>query len=82
MITNKTVSLKDLDDGHKKVYDQHKLYVVSKLQKKFDLTKNEALTYFKQLNYEPMVKQRSWADFVDKHYGASRIPLDKWYDNI
>lgn len=41
MATN--ISLKDLDDGHRKVYDQHKSYVVSKLQKKFDLTKNEAL---------------------------------------
>lgn len=29
-----------------------------------------------------MVKQRSWADFIDKRYGAPRIPLDKWYDNI
>jgi predicted solute-binding protein len=80
MVTN--ISLKDLDDGHRKVYDQHKSYVVSKLQKKFDLTRNEALDYFKLLNYGDMVRQRSWADFVDKHYGASRIPLDKWYDNI
>ena len=76
------ISLKELDDGHRKVYNQHKSYVVSKLQKKFDLTRNEALIYFKQLNYEFMVKQRSWADFMDKYYGASRIPLDKWYHNI
>ena len=82
MITNKTVSLKDLDDGHKKVYDQHKSYVVSKLQKKFDLTKDEAFIYFEQLHYGEMVRQCAWADFVDKHYGASRIPLDKWYDKI
>ena len=67
-------------------YDKHKSFLLSKLRKSFDLTEEEALSYYEICECDKAARELSWADFIDYYssHGQNykKMSLSKEYSQI
>lgn len=73
-------SIEILSDKREEIYNKHKSYLILKIRKNFGLTDEEALSYYELCECDNVVKELSWADFINYWYYYSNY--DKKYKKM